>query len=151
MWKEVWCWQFWPKHLHTEGQQQYYYKETKQCLARLWPSQDRCWWAKGRGWICSFKFKIKSEGSSHKWGTLQVLLYSPPAACGEGEDRSSEPAATCRDGLIWFIEPVNLRKSELWAVLCKPLQVKKEAVVIDAKNLLSWGEKCLCISMWRDI
>lgn len=65
------------------------------------------------------------------------VFYSPPAARGEGEDRSSQPAATCRDGLIRFIEPVNLRKSELWAVLCKPLQVKKEVVVIDAKNLLS--------------
>lgn len=66
-----------------------------------------------------------------------MLLCSPCAARGEGEQRSSEPAATCRDGLIWFIEPASLRKSELWAVLCKPLQVKKEAVVIDAKNLLS--------------
>lgn len=80
---------------------------------------------------------MKSEASSHRWGALQVLFYSPPAAHGEGEERRSEPAATRSEGLIWFIEPVNLRKSELWAVLCKPLQVKKEAVVIDAKNLLS--------------
>lgn len=66
-----------------------------------------------------------------------MQFYLPPTARGEGEQRSSEPAATCRNGLIWFVEPVNLRKSELWAVLCKPLQVKKEVVVIDAKNLLS--------------
>lgn len=53
------------------------------------------------------------------------------------EESSSKPAGICRGGLIWFVELGNLRKSELWAVLCKPLQVKKEAVVIDAKNLLS--------------
>ena len=53
------------------------------------------------------------------------------------EESSSKPAIICRGGLIWFVELVNLRKSELWAVLRKPLQVKKEAVVIDAKNLLS--------------
>lgn len=53
------------------------------------------------------------------------------------EESSSKPTVICRGGLIWFVELVNLRKSELWAVLHKPLQVKKEAVVIDAKNLLS--------------
>lgn len=53
------------------------------------------------------------------------------------EESSSQPAVVCKGGLIWFVELVNLRKSELWAVLRKPLQVKKEEVVIDAKNLLS--------------
>lgn len=53
------------------------------------------------------------------------------------EEISSKAAGGCRGGLIWFVELVNLRKSELWAVLRKPLRVEKEAVVIDAKNLLS--------------
>lgn len=43
----------------------------------------------------------------------------------------------CQGGLIWFAELLILRKCELWAVLYKPLQMQKEAVVIDAKNLLS--------------
>lgn len=60
-----------------------------------------------------------------------------PLAVGSREESRSKPAAVCRGGLIWFVELENLRKSELWAVLHKPLQVKKEAVVIDAKNLLS--------------
>lgn len=58
------------------------------------------------------------------------------AVVSRGES-STKAAVICRGGSIWFIELVNLRKSELWAVLCKPLQVKKEVVVTDAKNLLS--------------
>lgn len=77
----------------------------------------------------------------------QSLSSSLLLAVVSREESSSKPAAICRGGLIWFVELANLRKSELWAVLRKPLQVKKEAVVIDAKNLLSWGEKCLRISM----
>lgn len=132
------------------GQQQYCYKESKQHLAQPWPSQGDAAGQReeGESGISHTKWRVRP---AHTDGVHWSAVLIPSCCHGEGEERSSEPAAACRDGLIWFIEPGNLRKSELWAVLCKPLQVKKEAVVMDAKNLLSCGEKCLWIPMWRDI
>lgn len=131
------------------GQQQYYYKGTKQYLAQLLPSQEGgCQgkqWEEGESGISSTKWRtrpVHTDRVYHKYLSTCLLMVMV-----NKEESSRKAAVICRGGLIWFIELVNLRKSELWAVLHKPLQVKKEAVVIDARNLLSWGEKCLCISM----
>lgn len=79
MLKGVWCWHFWPQHLHTEGSINIAIKEQSNTWHGFYTARrENAGESEDKG--VNLEFQIQNEG---RWDALQMPFYLPPAGHGE--------------------------------------------------------------------